>query len=124
MSPAEPHQEMPVEVRLPDLGDGVVSAKVVTWLKKVGDVVAAGQVIAEVETDKTNVEIEAQGSGVLQEILVPVGASAGVGDLLAVITAQITSGRSSDSPAERIVPTPPPQVVKPAMPDVPAMALA
>jgi pyruvate dehydrogenase E2 component (dihydrolipoamide acetyltransferase) len=76
---------MPTEVRLPELGGEVTSAKLVSWLKQEGDAVTAGDIIAEVETDKTNVELEAPGSGVLEKIHVPVGQSAAVGDLLAVI---------------------------------------
>src|SRR5229473_2621389 len=50
---------MPIEVCLPQLGEATTAAKVGAWLKREGDAVLAGEPIVEVETDKTNVEIEA-----------------------------------------------------------------
>ena len=85
---------MSIEVRLPELGGEMTSAKLVSWLKEEGDAVTAGDIIAEVETDKTNVELEAPCSGVLEKIHVPVGQSAAVGDLLAVIGEPATAERS------------------------------
>lgn len=60
-------------VRLPDLGTGVPKAKLIAWLKREGDVVAMGDPIAEVETDKTTVEIPSPAAGVLTRIVVPAG---------------------------------------------------
>ena len=75
-----------VEVRLPELADAMASATVTAWLKKPGDPVAAGEPIAEVETDKTTVELEAPADGVLAEIRVEAGAEAvEVGALLALL---------------------------------------
>ena len=77
---------MPIEVRLPDLGDSITHAKLTTWLKQAGDRIKAGETIAEVETDKTNVEIEAPGSGTLLHIHVLPGTNdVAVNTLLAVI---------------------------------------
>ena len=77
-----------VEVRLPELADAMASATVTAWLKKPGDPVAAGEPIAEVETDKTTVELEAPADGVLAEIRVEAGAEAvEVGALLALLRA-------------------------------------
>jgi len=75
-----------IEVRLPQLAESMKSAKLAVWLKREGDVISAGEPIAELETDKTNVELEAPGSGVLQRIVVPAGTELSeVGGLLAVI---------------------------------------
>lgn len=77
---------MPIEVRLPQLADAMTAAKVGAWLKREGDRVASGEPIVEVETDKTNVEIEAPVSGVLQKILIATGSDGVlVGALLATI---------------------------------------
>lgn len=77
---------MAIEVRLPELGGSVSNAKLSVWLKKVGDPVKRGEPVAEVETDKTSVEIEAPDDGVLQQIVVAAGhENVAVGDLLAVI---------------------------------------
>ena len=77
---------MSVEVRLPLLADAMTEARIGAWLKREGDSVASGEPIVEVETDKTNVEIEAPASGVIAQILVPAGSdSVMVGALLATI---------------------------------------
>ena len=64
---------MPIEVRLPELGESITHAKLSLWLKKEGERVSRGDVIAEVETDKTSVEIESPADGVLSAIHVPAG---------------------------------------------------
>ncbi len=64
---------MPVEIRLPQLADDMSVAKVGAWLKHEGDPVRAGEPIVEIETDKTNVEVESPASGYLQRIVVPAG---------------------------------------------------
>ena len=76
----------PVEVRLPELAEGMAAATLSAWLKKPGDPVAAGEPIAEVETDKTTVEIEAPADGVLADIRIAAGAEAvAVGTVLALV---------------------------------------
>jgi pyruvate dehydrogenase E2 component (dihydrolipoamide acetyltransferase) len=59
---------MASDVRVPDLGEGIKSAKLIAWLKGEGDEVVAGEPIAELETDKTTMEVEAPASGVLEKI--------------------------------------------------------
>ena len=58
---------MNVKIKLPPLGDNVQEATMVAWLKQPGDAVAHGEIIAEVMTDKTNIEIPAPASGTLVE---------------------------------------------------------
>ncbi len=58
---------------------------IVKWLKKEGDKVQSGDVIAEIETDKANLEMEAYASGVLKKIIKKEGESAPVGELIAII---------------------------------------
>ena len=62
------------EIRLPRLADSVTSVKFGAWLKQEGDRVEAGEPIAEVETDKTTVELEAPAAGVLCDLRVAPGA--------------------------------------------------
>jgi pyruvate dehydrogenase E2 component (dihydrolipoamide acetyltransferase) len=76
---------MITKVLMPKLSEAMESGKVIQWLKKEGDPVKGGDVIAEIETDKANVEIEAFGSGVLRRIVVDAGGQAPVGELIAVI---------------------------------------
>ena len=76
---------MPANVRLPNLGAEATEALVSAWLKGVGDPVSAGEPIAEIETEKATVELEAPVAGRLVEILVPAGQEAPVGAVVAVI---------------------------------------
>jgi pyruvate dehydrogenase E2 component (dihydrolipoamide acetyltransferase) len=72
-------------VVMPKLSEAMEAGKVIKWLKKEGDPVSGGDILAEIETDKADVEMEAFGSGVLRKILVSAGERADVGSLIAVI---------------------------------------
>lgn len=76
---------MRTDVTMPSLGYEMEEGTVQRWLKQVGDEIARGEPIAEVETDKTIVEMEATASGTLAEILVEEGVTAAVGAVIAVI---------------------------------------
>jgi pyruvate dehydrogenase E1 component beta subunit len=67
---------MPVQILMPALSPTMTDGKLAKWLKQEGDVVAAGDVIAEIETDKATMEVEAVDEGVLGTILVPEGTEA------------------------------------------------
>src|SRR6185503_6265628 len=73
------------KVVMPKLSDAMESGKIIKWLKKEGDRVQGGDILAEVETDKADVEMEAFGAGVLRKIIVPAGERAAVGSLIGVI---------------------------------------
>jgi pyruvate dehydrogenase E1 component beta subunit len=64
---------MGVEILMPALSPTMTEGKLAKWLKKEGDAVKAGDVIAEIETDKATMEVEAVDEGVLTRILVPEG---------------------------------------------------
>ncbi len=64
---------MSIEILMPALSPTMTEGKLSKWLKKVGDEVAAGDVIAEIETDKATMEVEAVDEGKLAEILVTEG---------------------------------------------------
>src|SRR5436190_9823556 len=76
---------MPVEVRVPPLGESVTEATVATWLKHEGDVVEAGEPLVELETDKVNVDVAAERSGVLSQIVKASGETVHPGDILAMV---------------------------------------
>jgi pyruvate/2-oxoglutarate dehydrogenase complex dihydrolipoamide acyltransferase (E2) component len=76
---------MRVDVTMPNLGYDMEEGKVQNWLKAIGDHVARGEPLAEIETDKTTVEMEAMTSGTLVEIVCEAGSEARVGDVIAVI---------------------------------------
>jgi pyruvate dehydrogenase E2 component (dihydrolipoamide acetyltransferase) len=73
------------KVVLAKLSPTMEEGTIVKWNKNEGDAVKTGDVLAEIETDKANMEMEAQGSGILRKILVPAGGKAPVGSLIGVI---------------------------------------
>ncbi|MEW5755823.1 MAG: 2-oxoglutarate dehydrogenase complex dihydrolipoyllysine-residue succinyltransferase [Pseudomonadota bacterium] len=74
---------MPIEVKAPNFPESVTDGTLVTWHKQPGDAVSAEEVLADVETDKVVFEIPAPQDGVLEKILVPVGAKVLSGQVLA-----------------------------------------
>lgn len=77
---------MPIEVIMPRMSDTMEEGKILAWLKKVGDRVEVGDVIAEVETDKADMEMEALDEGFLAAIRVQEGESVPVGSVIALLT--------------------------------------
>src|SRR5438105_494444 len=75
------------KVEMPKMGDTMEEGKILRWIKKEGDPVKKGEMLAEVETDKVNIEIEAFASGTLRRILVSEGDSAPIGAAIALIGA-------------------------------------
>ena len=73
------------KVVLAKLSPTMEEGTIVKWTKKEGDAVKQGDVLAEIETDKANMEMEAQGSGILRKILVEAGGKAPIGTLIGVI---------------------------------------
>ena len=89
---------MPIEIEMPKLSDTMTEGTLVRWIKKVGDTVAVGDVLAEVETDKATMEMEAFDDGVLTEIYVKDGEKVLIGQKLALLSEQ---GEKSDSTATK-----------------------
>ena len=73
------------EVVMPSMGADMSEGSIARWLKQEGDDVSRGEILAEVETDKAVVEMEAYGSGVLRKIVVGEGVTVPVGRLIALI---------------------------------------
>ena len=103
---------MAVEVTLPKLSDTMEQGTLLRWLKQEGDEVRVGDVIAEVETDKADMELESEHAGVLREIRVKDGEVAAVGAVLAVLSSDRSDG--SDGSVASATPTPQPARVAPA----------
>src|SRR3954454_18130762 len=76
---------MPAEITMPQLSDTMTEGTVVKWLKKEGDKVKGGEIIAEVETDKATMEMESFEGGTLAHIAAPEGTKVPVGELIAVL---------------------------------------
>jgi pyruvate dehydrogenase E2 component (dihydrolipoamide acetyltransferase) len=70
---------------MPAMGADMTEGTVVKWLKSEGDEVSRGDILAEIETDKTVVEMEAYGSGLLRKIVIGEGVKVPVGDLIAYL---------------------------------------
>jgi pyruvate dehydrogenase E2 component (dihydrolipoamide acetyltransferase) len=111
---------MITKVLMPKLSEAMETGKVIQWLKKEGDAIKGGDVIAEIETDKANVEVEAFGSGVLRKILVGPGGTVPVGEMIGVIAdpADDVSGLAAAPPK----PAAPAAPVPAAVPSAPAPA--
>jgi pyruvate dehydrogenase E2 component (dihydrolipoamide acetyltransferase) len=78
---------MATKVTMPQMGFDMTEGKVARWLKQPGDSIKQGEPVAEIETDKVNIETEAFGDGVLREILVGEGETVPVGTLIGIIAA-------------------------------------
>lgn len=77
---------MPIQVLMPALSPTMTEGNLAKWLKKEGDKIKSGQVIAEIETDKATMEVEAVDEGILGKILIPAGTNnVKVNELIAVI---------------------------------------
>jgi 2-oxoglutarate dehydrogenase E2 component (dihydrolipoamide succinyltransferase) len=85
-------EAMPVEVRVPTLGESIVDAVIDSWLKHEGDTVNQGEALVVLETDKVNVEVTADQSGVLQKIIKQEGETVAVGEVLGVIQEGAVNG--------------------------------
>lgn len=81
----------PIKITLPKLGESIVSATVVQWFKKVGDPIALDEPLLEVSTDKVNSEIPSPVAGVLQEILAQPDQELQVGEVLALVSTQVST---------------------------------
>ena len=91
---------MAIDVTMPKLSDTMEEGKIIRWMKHVGDAVRPGDVLAEVETDKANMELEAYDEGVLADVRVGEGESAAVGAVIAVLDAGRAAGKAAPA-AER-----------------------
>ncbi len=88
---------MSVKIEMPKLSDTMTEGTLIKWHKKVGDSVEIGDILAEVETDKATMEMEAFDEGTITEILVQEGDKATIGGVLAILDGE--DGNSAPAPA-------------------------
>ncbi len=112
---------MPIDVFMTQLSPTMTEGKIARWLKKEGDMLESGEVLAEVETDKATMEVEVVDEGVLHKILAPAGSLVAVGLPIAVIAeddeevpADYAPANSESSPVEAPEAVSSPAVVAPA----------
>ena len=87
-----------MNIVVPQLGESVIEARVARWLKKQGDQVAAGDPLVELETDKIDLEVNAESAGVLSRIDRQDGEDVKVGDVLGVLEAGSSAASAASAP--------------------------
>ena len=118
---------MPINILMPALSPTMEKGNLAKWLKKEGDKVKSGDVIAEIETDKATMEVEAVDEGTLAKILVPEGTQdVPVNDIIAVLAGDGEDVKSAGAgaPAPKPAAAPSPAQAAPAAPEVKAPAPA
>jgi pyruvate dehydrogenase E2 component (dihydrolipoamide acetyltransferase) len=89
------------EIQMPKLSDTMTEGTLVAWKKKKGDQVSAGEVLAEIETDKATMEWESPEDGTLSEIYVQEGGKVNVGDRIAFIGGEGEEAPKEETPAQK-----------------------
>lgn len=107
---------MSVNIEMPKLSDTMTEGTLVKWHKNVGDSVEIGDILADIETDKATMEMEAFDDGVLTEILIQAGEKAPIGATLAILNGD--SGQESKDTQLTSAPGP----VAPTQPSNPTLA--
>ncbi|MCQ6276186.1 dihydrolipoyllysine-residue succinyltransferase [Bacillus sp. V3B] len=82
------------EIKVPELAESITEGTVAQWLKKIGDTVNKGDYIVELETDKVNVEIISEYSGILSDLKAKEGDTVKVGETIAVVKDSVASTNS------------------------------
>jgi pyruvate dehydrogenase E2 component (dihydrolipoamide acetyltransferase) len=104
---------MPIDILMPALSPTMEKGNLAKWLKKEGDAIKAGDILAEIETDKATMEVEAVDEGILAKIVVPEGTQdVPVNQLIALIAGEgedpkaVTGGAGAAKPAPAPAPSP------------------
>src|SRR6185295_19241616 len=108
---------MPINILMPALSPTMEKGNLAKWLKKEGETVKHGDVIAEIETDKATMEVEAVDEGVLAKIVVPEGtADVPVNQLIAVLASEGEDAKAAGAAASAAPAPKPVEAPKPAAP--------
>lgn len=113
---------MPIHIDMPKLSDTMTEGTLIKWHKKVGDTVEIGDILAEIETDKATMEMEAFDEGKLTQILIQEGQKATIGSILAVLdgptmgTSPAPAAPATPAAAPTPAPTPTPAQAAPTAP--------
>jgi 2-oxoglutarate dehydrogenase E2 component (dihydrolipoamide succinyltransferase) len=99
-----------INIVVPELGESVLEARIARWLKKVGDHVSVGEPLVELETEKINLEVNAERGGVISGITRQDGEDVKIGDVLGTLdeSAAASPLKPSPSPAPASAPAPAP----------------
>ena len=117
---------MSVNIEMPKLSDTMTEGTLVKWHKQIGDTVEIGDVLAEIETDKATMEMEAFDDGILTDILIKEGEKALIGGVLAILDGDSVTpaSPSPNSPAAAISETSAPAIPAAKSANIPASAPA
>ncbi|HTO82354.1 MAG TPA: pyruvate dehydrogenase complex dihydrolipoamide acetyltransferase [Methylomirabilota bacterium] len=120
---------MPIEILMPALSPTMTEGNLAKWLKQEGDAVKPGDVIAEIETDKATMEVEAVDEGTVGKIMVPAGSQGvKVNQVIALLLGEGEDAAAlakTGAPAAKAAPTPAPSAAPaPAAPQAPAAQAA
>lgn len=105
---------MATNVVMPKMGYDMTEGTILRWIKNEGDAITKGEPIAEIQTEKVNIEIEAFDTGTLAQILHKAGEVVPVGDTIAVIALPGESYQPASAPAQKAPAEPAPAVQAPA----------
>src|SRR5436309_2313815 len=118
---------MATQVIMPKLSPTMEEGQLSRWLKKEGDKVSMGEPLAEIDTDKATMEMQALGTGVLRKILIQEGESAPLGQLIAIIgeadediSSLITQAPTTEAPTTQAPETPTPPTKQSTEPEASA----
>lgn len=91
---------MPIELKVPEVGESITEVMIGTWKKREGDVVAIDDAIVEIESDKATVELPAPAAGTVVKVLKASGATAKVGEVIGYLEpAGVAAGAPGVPPA-------------------------
>ncbi|MFK7691734.1 2-oxoglutarate dehydrogenase complex dihydrolipoyllysine-residue succinyltransferase [Paenibacillus sp. HJGM_3] len=116
------------DIRVPEMGESIVEGTITKWLVKEGDAVKSGDMLAELETDKVNIEINAETDGVIEQLLRKEGDTVQVGEAIGRIASGAGAAAPSAGAASAAAPqapaAAPPAAATPAAPPEPVPAAA
>lgn len=95
-----------VELIMPKMGESIMEATILSWLKKPGDKIEQDESVLEVATDKVDTEVPSTHAGVLKEILAKDGDVVKVGSAIAIIATDGDDAKPTDKPATKVEPKP------------------
>ena len=111
------------EFKLPDVGEGLTEAEIVTWKVKVGDVIKVNDIVVEIETAKSLVELPSPYAGTIQALLVPEGETVAVGTpIIRIGEGAAAEAEPVEAPVLRVggfdTPYPPSRIEEEWLPDL------
>lgn len=91
-----------LKITVPELAESITEGTIANWLKNVGDTVSEGEAVAELETDKVNIEVNADSEGILHEIVRQPGDTVKVGEVIAYLREGTEAAADGAKPAEPV----------------------